>query len=48
MKRLSRGVQGDGSSVTPILAHDERHLQRQLETPNGLDENGCMPLSALE
>lgn len=39
MKPLIKRSAGDNHSVTPstFFAHDEKHLQRQLETPNGVD-----------
>lgn len=36
---------GGSNSVTSIYPPDEKHLQRQLETPNGVGGNGWTPLS---
>lgn len=36
---------GGSNSVTSIYPPDEKHLQRQLETPNGADGKGWTPLS---
>lgn len=36
---------GGSNSVTSIYSPDEKHLQRQLETPNGADGKGWTPLS---
>lgn len=36
---------GGSNCVTSIYPPDEKHLQRQLETPNGADGNGWTPVS---